>query len=189
MSKYLITTNEGERPMTPEEEAAFEAFNIEQAVLKSERNKEVSFLNGSETIPTTTIGAASVNEMPTGELRPNSPSVTIGCVANLYSRMMHFKNAGDTEVGHTHAFDHLTLLASGSIRLIVEGKVSDFKAPHMIYIHKDKIHEVIALENNTVAYCIHALRDQETSDILDPNMIPEGVPGYEVAQSVCGKRA
>jgi len=33
--------------------------------------------------------------------------VKIGMVANLYSRMMHFENAGDLEHGHTHQFDHL----------------------------------------------------------------------------------
>lgn len=115
----------------------------------------------------------------------NTPNVTIGCVANLYSRMMHFEKKGCIEFGHTHQFDHLTLLASGALRVIVEGKATEFKAPHMIYIHKDKFHELVALEDNTVAYCIHALRDPETSDILDPSMIPEGVPGYKIAQSVC----
>jgi hypothetical protein len=46
----------------------------------------------------------------------------------------------------------------------------------MIYINKDSIHELEALEDNTVAYCIHALRDTDKSgDILDPSMIPKGV--------------
>lgn len=115
----------------------------------------------------------------------NFPTVTIGCVANLYSRMMHFEKKGCIEQGHAHQFDHLTLLASGSLRVMVDGKVTEFKAPHMIYIHKDKHHELIALEDNTVAYCIHALRDQETSDILDPSMIPEGVSALDLAQPVC----
>lgn len=104
------------------------------------------------------------------------PKINIGCVANLYSRQMHFEKAGDVEHGHTHPFDHLTLLASGSLKVTVEGKETVFKAPHMIYIHKDKNHELVALEDNTVAYCIHALRDGNgVDDILDPNMIPEGV--------------
>lgn len=105
----------------------------------------------------------------------DSPEVKLGCVANLFSRMMHFKKAGDTELGHTHQFDHLTLLASGSLKVTVDGNESTFNAPHMIYIHKDKIHELVALEDNTVAYCIHALRDKTTSDIIDPSMVPIGV--------------
>jgi quercetin dioxygenase-like cupin family protein len=104
------------------------------------------------------------------------PEVNLGCVANLFSRQMHFKNVGDMEMGHTHPFDHLTLLAAGSLKVTVEGKETVFKAPHMIYIHKDKIHELVALEANTVAYCIHALRNgNEVDDILDPAMIPAGV--------------
>lgn len=106
----------------------------------------------------------------------SNPEVKIGCVANLFSRMMYFKNVGDMEHGHTHQFDHLTLLASGRLQVTVDGHVSEFSAPHMIYIKKDKMHELIALEPNTVAYCIHALRLGEgVDDIIDPSMIPEGI--------------
>lgn len=111
----------------------------------------------------------------------NTPHVQIGCVANLFSRMMCFEKAGDIEHGHTHQFDHLTLLASGSLRVTVDGVATEFKAPHMIYIHKDKNHELVALEDNTVAYCIHALRDKNNEDILDPAMIPEGVVPTSIA--------
>ena len=105
-----------------------------------------------------------------------SIEVKIGCVANLYSRMMHFKNVGDTEHTHTHSFDHLTLLASGSVKCTVDDKDTIFKAPHMIYIHKDKMHRFTALEDNTVAYCIHAMRiGEKVEDIVDPTMIPDGV--------------
>jgi len=114
-----------------------------------------------------------------------SPDIQIGCVANLYSRMMHFMHAGDVEVGHTHQFDHLTLLAKGKLRVTVEGVATEFTAPHMIYIHKDKTHELEALLDNTVAYCIHALRDKQTGEILDPKMIPAGVSALSIAQPIC----
>lgn len=113
------------------------------------------------------------------------PIVHIGCVANLWSRMMHFKKAGDVEVGHTHQFDHLTLLAKGKLKVTVEGVASEFTAPHMIYIHKDKVHELEALTDDTVAYCIHALRDKENNEILDPSMIPVGVDPFLLAAPVC----
>lgn len=100
------------------------------------------------------------------------PEIAIGCVSNLFSRMMHFKQAGDVELGHKHQFDHLTLLARGKLRVTVDGLTSEFKAPHMIFIAKDKEHELVALEGNTIAYCIHAIRDQNTGDILDPSMVP-----------------
>jgi hypothetical protein len=38
------------------------------------------------------------------------------------------------------------------------------------------MHELVALEPNTVAYCIHALRiGENVDDIVDPEMVPEGV--------------
>ena len=111
----------------------------------------------------------------------NQPEINIGCVANLYSRMMHFKKAGDVEIGHTHQFDHLTLLAKGRLKVVVEGKESIFTAPQMIYIKADKVHELTALTDETVAYCIHALRDKDTNDIIDPEMIPDGVSPLSLA--------
>lgn len=115
----------------------------------------------------------------------SQPIVHIGCVANLFSRMMRFEKAGDTEIGHTHQFDHLTLLAKGKLKVTVEGQVTEFTAPHMIYIHKDKVHELEALADETVAYCIHALRDKDSGDILDPSMIPAGGSPLSMAQPVC----
>ena len=103
----------------------------------------------------------------------NSPFISIASVANLWSRQMHFAKSGDVEQGHSHQFDHLTLLAHGSLRVSVDGQTSDFTAPHMIYIRKDHVHELVALEDNTVAFCIHALRGADTEgDILDPSMVP-----------------
>ena len=115
----------------------------------------------------------------------SQPVVHLGCVANLFSRMMNFEKAGDIEIGHTHAFDHLTLLAKGKLKVTVDGVASEFTAPHMIYIHKDKVHELEALTDGTVAYCIHALRDKDAGEILDPSMIPAGVDPLSMAQPVC----
>jgi len=116
---------------------------------------------------------------------PDRPYVQIGCVANLYSRQMHFKKTGDCEHGHTHPFDHLTLLATGSLCVTVNGKATDFKAPHMIYIKAEHEHELVALEDNTVAYCIHALRNGDgVDDIIDPAAVPAGVNPMSFAKQV-----
>lgn len=111
----------------------------------------------------------------------NMPEASIGLVANLWVKMMHFKKAGEVEQGHAHVFDHMTLLASGSMRVVVDGISTDFKAPHMIYIKKNAVHELTALEDNTIAYCVHALRDGDgVDDIIDPSMIPSGsTPEYK----------
>jgi quercetin dioxygenase-like cupin family protein len=109
----------------------------------------------------------------------NAPDVKLGCVANVFVRMMHFKEVGDIERGHTHDFDHVTLVANGTIELTVNPDTDQaitvsFTAPQLIFIAKDKVHQLKALQPNTVACCIHGLRD-ENDDILDPSMVPEEV--------------
>lgn len=109
----------------------------------------------------------------------SEPRKLIGICANIHTRMLHFAKSGDKIVGHKHTFDHLTLLASGSLRLVVDGKKSDFKAPHLIWIDKDKAHELTALEDNTVAACINGIRDGDgVADLIDPSMIPTGKSAF-----------
>jgi quercetin dioxygenase-like cupin family protein len=102
------------------------------------------------------------------------PIIKLGSVDQVFTRMMHFEKAGDIEQGHTHTYGHITLLAHGSVKITVEGKETIFKAPHMIYISKDKEHMLEALEDNTVAACIHSLHNREETLISD-DMIPNGV--------------
>lgn len=104
------------------------------------------------------------------------PTVQLACVANLWCKQMHFAKLGDFKAGHKHLFDHLTLLARGAVAVNVEGVVTEFQAPSMIYIAAGKEHTITAREDDTIAYCIHALRDGDAvGDILDPSMIPAGV--------------
>lgn len=106
----------------------------------------------------------------------NYPETKMACVSNLWIRQLHFLKAGDRNEGHVHNFDHITLLSKGSVSVTVDGIVTEFKAPHMIYIAKGKSHYLTALEDETLACCIHALRTGEKEeDILDPAMVPAGV--------------
>jgi hypothetical protein len=106
------------------------------------------------------------------------PEVKILAVSNVYCRLMNFKSKGDTELGHYHSYDHGTLLASG--RLLVEILDDDnnivsskqYDAPTFIFIKKDKIHKLTALEDNTVATCIHALRTID-EEIIDSDFLVE----------------
>jgi hypothetical protein len=52
----------------------------------------------------------------------------------------------------------------------------------MIFIKAEYRHELVALEDNTVAFCIHALRKGNgVDDIIDPASIPAGVNPLEYA--------
>lgn len=100
----------------------------------------------------------------------SKPEVLIGMVGNIFARQMHFKKKGDVEQGHRHSYDHMTMLAKGSLLVTVNGESTEFKAPHIIWIDKAELHELTALEDDTVAYCIHAVKDN--GEIIDPSMIP-----------------
>lgn len=101
------------------------------------------------------------------------PHVHISCVSNVFVKQMRFARAGDMEQGHSHCFDHLTLLATGKLRLTALGKSSDFVAPHHIFIKAGVEHELLALEDETTVHCIHAIRDGErVEDIIDPDSVP-----------------
>ena len=96
-------------------------------------------------------------------------------VDGVFVKQMVFDHAGDLMPGHKHTHDHLTLLARGRLKVTVNNTVTEFKAPHMIFIHKDHVHELQALEPQTVAYCIHAVRDRDTGNIIDHLIIPKGL--------------
>lgn len=101
---------------------------------------------------------------------------TIACVANMFVKQMVFRKLGDKEYGHAHCHDHLTLLAKGKLLVTALGKDTEFVAPAHIYIKAAVVHELTALEDDTLAYCIHPLRNEDGSgDILDPASIPMGV--------------
>lgn len=106
------------------------------------------------------------------------PEVAFASVKNMWVRQMFFREAGKREDGHAHPFDHMTLLARGALRVTVRGRTTDFYARDggkIIYIEKEVEHTLEALEDGTLAYCIHALRgDNQTGDILDPASIPNG---------------
>lgn len=116
-------------------------------------------------------------------LDENSPITSIGFISNVFVRQMNFKKAGNKNNPHMHTHDHTTLLASGSVECSVNGVITIFKAPVMIYIVKDKIHHFTALEDNTVAYCIHAARD-DGGDIISPESVPAGVDIRTIGQPI-----
>jgi quercetin dioxygenase-like cupin family protein len=102
-----------------------------------------------------------------------APLVNIGLVKNVFCRQMHFESIGDVEQGHTHPFDHITLLAKGKLAVTALGVTTEFTAPQMIFIKNGVEHKLEALSDNAVAYCIHVLRD-EAGEIISEDMVPKG---------------
>ena len=102
----------------------------------------------------------------------NECKVNLSLVANVWIKQLDFPTAGTIMAGHMHTFDHQTLLARGSLRVFADGIARDFQAPQIIVIEQGEVHILEALEDNTVAYCIHALRDGEhVEDIISPDQV------------------
>lgn len=103
-----------------------------------------------------------------------SPITDVKIVDNVFVKLHHFLNIGDTHDGHAHVFDHITLLASGKVLMKHSNGEQEFKAPHLIVTPKGIVHQFIALEQNTVFCCIHAIRDgSEVDNIASQDITPE----------------
>ena len=106
---------------------------------------------------------------------------TIQIVSNVWCKMMKFENVGDFIEGHRHKFDHQTLLAKGKFNVILEGKDPfEVTAPAMLFIKKGLLHEFHAIERDSLAFCIHPIRDGErVEDILDSDSNAEMLKALE----------
>ena len=104
----------------------------------------------------------------------SSPTTDFKIVDNVFVKMHLFNNAGDTHEGHSHAFDHITLLATGSVNMVHDKGEEVYKAPHLIVTPKGIKHQFTALEPNTVFCCIHAIREKDELDgIASPDITIE----------------
>jgi mannose-6-phosphate isomerase-like protein (cupin superfamily) len=80
--------------------------------------------------------------------------------------------AGQILVQHKHKFDHLSILAKGSVELMVDGKRTIVHAPACLTIEANKHHGVKSL-TEVVWYCIHAT-DCTDTDAIDDVLIVAG---------------
>jgi quercetin dioxygenase-like cupin family protein len=80
--------------------------------------------------------------------------------------------AGYVLVQHAHKHDHLSILASGSVELLVDGVKSVVNAPACLTIAAGKHHGVKSL-TDVVWYCIHATECTDVDDV-DKILIVDG---------------
>ena len=95
-------------------------------------------------------------------------------VDNVFVKMNYIPHIGESIKGHSHTFDHISILASGAVKMIHDKGEQDFTAPHLIVIPKDTKHEFVATENATLLCCVHAIRDGEgVNDVADQDISSE----------------
>jgi hypothetical protein len=85
----------------------------------------------------------------------------LGYYGNIWVRQHSIPKAGGRgSGGHTHLFDHVTLLVKGSVSVEVEGEEpKEFTAPTFIVIRKEKRHGFTALVDDVIYYCVFAMRN------------------------------
>ncbi len=104
-----------------------------------------------------------------------------GFVGNIWVMTNHMEKAGDSGGGHAHAHDHVSLIVKGSVRVTVGNhEPKDFYAPTFVVVKKGLQHQFTALEDDTVWYCVFALRDIDgvQTDIVDSGNLPNSVATY-----------
>lgn len=82
---------------------------------------------------------------------------------NIFIRPNPLPKAGDKVDGHTHNFDHTTIVFRGAVHVkatLPNGTIieRDFHAPAHCLIRADVMHEITALEDNTEFWCVYSHR-------------------------------
>lgn len=106
----------------------------------------------------------------------------LGFVGNIWVRQNYMEKAGDILGGHAHTHDHVSLLTSGKVTVKVgDYEPKEFTAPTFIVIRKGLRHTITALEDNTVWYCVFAMRDidGDPTEIVSEANLPNSVASYD----------
>jgi len=93
---------------------------------------------------------------------------------NVYIRPNDLPRKGDKVDGHTHNFDHTTIVFRGSVHVkavtpagtVIE---QDFVAPSHFLVKANVHHEIVALEDNTTFWCVYSHREPQGRVTLDFN--------------------
>ncbi len=143
-------------------------LKLSEAVLKEIRNVPINLL------------ATALVAKPTPTIRMYGP------FGNVFFRAMEFHGIGSRVDGHTHTYDHVTYLVTGSVSLMAwdvgeDGQITGdpetgvFEAPAQILIKARRAHSFVALTEHVRADCIFAVRDPETGQVLnewDGSLLP-----------------
>jgi len=94
--------------------------------------------------------------------------------------------AGSWLVQHAHLHDHMSILASGSVELMVDGKTSVLHAPACLTIEAGKHHGVKSI-TDVVWYCIHATNCTDADEVDNVIVAPVNETAVlELAQKLKG---
>ena len=90
--------------------------------------------------------------------------------------------AGFVLVQHAHKHDHLSILASGSVELVVDGVKSVVHAPSCLTIAAEKHHGIKSL-TDVVWYCVHATNCTDENEVDETLIVSDNT--VEASKIVC----
>ncbi len=105
------------------------------------------------------------------EKAPRRMDGDLKIVDNVFVKMNVLNGVGDKVEGHSHAFDHITLLAVGSVRMKHDNGEAVYTAPCLIVTPKGITHQFTSLDDFSLLCCIHAIRDGDDLDDIAPQNI------------------
>lgn len=93
---------------------------------------------------------------------------------NVYVKKMSFPDSGTTYCGHHHDYDHVTMVASGKVRVKFSAvpeagigeEIKEYNAVSTFVTRSFREHEITSLEPDTVVCCIHAVRDKDGEIVI-----------------------
>lgn len=98
---------------------------------------------------------------------PNQPvSTEIKLTDDLFIKTAVVADVGTVIPTHAHSYDHITLLACGSMRVVADGvMLGDYTGPTGILIKAHVKHTMTTLTDGVVFACIHALHGTDAVEI------------------------
>ncbi len=91
---------------------------------------------------------------------------------NVFIKRMYLEKRGHACIGHSHKHDHISLLAHGSVLVKSEAADRAFKAPAFIDVPAGAHHQFVALEDETVLFCVHDTHGLYPDDLGEPYNMP-----------------
>ena len=95
---------------------------------------------------------------------------------NIYIRPHNMRD-GEMLQGHTHNFDHVTIVFTGKVRVnaVVSGKTvtAEFTAPAHFLVKAEVEHEITALQDGTCVWCVYAHRTPQADVVQEYTGWPE----------------
>jgi quercetin dioxygenase-like cupin family protein len=109
-------------------------------------------------------------------LPPEDQAVTVDWVTvdGVFIKQILIPKAYSAVPQHAHVWDHTTMLARGAVLLRRgNGPWERYVAPKPIFIEKGVKHAFVTLVDATLLFCIHALHNSNTVEILKEHEISE----------------